>query len=619
MYSTKKFIFRVFLTVMLALGIVTVSDITTSVTVEAATRATPSLKESKTTLYAGYKDYSIKFNNLLKNAVVTYKSSNAKIASVSAKGVVKPVAEGSATITASVKQNKKTYSLKLSVTVNTPYIEFTQTSIYLNVGEAATFKAKAYGTDEKIQWTVSDIDVASITTKSGRVTALTSGYVTVYADAGDVSAKYDMCIGNNRIGTFSRELTIYDNYTIWISVPDIADDEGITWGTAAEGIVTCEWGGQFVDGKASLTIKPLAPGIDTVYVYSEKTSDMLVINVTVVDKPDRAKLTAEEVYSKCSPCTVEITVTDDTGDMALGSGFFIAEGMIVTNYHVIDGAEKIAVKNNEDKEYPITTIIGYNEDLDLAVLGTDMKNDILTISQDPVSGGQSIYTLGSPLGLSDTFSDGMVSNASRIIEGVDYIQIDAPISPGNSGGPLVNSYGEVIGINTMYYVNGQNLNFAINIKELQKLSTNKPISVDAYHEQHDKELEEWAKENIIYEDTTVSQNTDTCQTIPFTKFVFGSVTQSENGDCYRITVTEAGSFYGKLYSDTLQELKKTYFSIYSTTNYDTPIVSSEYYYEDDLYQYIEQDLAPGDYIIFISLPIGYTGPDINYMLYMTMK
>lgn len=75
----------------------------------------------------------------------------------------------------------------------------------------------------------------------------------------------------------------------------------------------------------------------------------------------------------------------------------------------------------------------------------------------------------------------MVSSVSRKIDDVDYIQVTAPMSPGNSGGPLLNKYGEVIGINTWQYTDGQNLNFSINIDEISNINTKNPLSMDEFY------------------------------------------------------------------------------------------------------------------------------------------
>ena len=192
-------------------------------------------------------------------------------------------------------------------------------------------------------------------------------------------------------------------------------------------------------------------------------------------------LTAEQIYEKCSKATVEIVAEVDGDKYNLGSGFFLDNGKVVTNLHVVAGAEKIQVTNYSGTTFDVQEILGYDKDIDLAVLKINSKNDYLIQNQEGVTAGESVYILGSPLGLTGSFADGMVSSPSRKIEGVDYIQVTAPMSPGNSGGPLINRYGEVMGINTWQFADGQNLNFSININEISGITDN-PISVSGFHD-----------------------------------------------------------------------------------------------------------------------------------------
>ena len=196
------------------------------------------------------------------------------------------------------------------------------------------------------------------------------------------------------------------------------------------------------------------------------------------------ELTATQIYEEVSKATVEITSYFDNGEMALGSGFFIDKGVIVTNYHVVGGANKIVVQASNGNKYVVNEILGYDKDIDIAVIKIDAEeNEVLTINDEGVTVGEKIYILGSPLGLTGTFADGIVSSASRVDNEVDYIQVTAPMSPGNSGGPLINRFGEVMGINTWQYTDGQNLNFSININELKNIDLNNAISItDFYHQ-----------------------------------------------------------------------------------------------------------------------------------------
>lgn len=183
---------------------------------------------------------------------------------------------------------------------------------------------------------------------------------------------------------------------------------------------------------------------------------------------ERRVLTAGELYDLAIRSVVEIHVFDEDGNyFAQGSGFFVDTcGTIGTNFHVIEGAYS-AVALLGDEEYEITTVMSYDRDNDLALVQCDIEESIpLSLNENEVHVGDTVYTLGSSLGLTGTFSDGIVSTASREIDGKDCIQVTAPISHGNSGGPLLNVYGEAIGVNSMTYTEGQNLNFAIKIEKL---------------------------------------------------------------------------------------------------------------------------------------------------------
>lgn len=166
---------------------------------------------------------------------------------------------------------------------------------------------------------------------------------------------------------------------------------------------------------------------------------------------------ATAIYNK----SVGSTVTIET-DNGLGSGFFVAPNIIATNYHVIEGAtEAICYVNNSTTKYKIEGYVAADQNVDLILLKVlSLNKPALQMSTETVSPGQQVYVLGSPKGLPATISDGIVSGM-RDFEGYKLIQMTAPISPGSSGGPVLNSKGQLIGISVMQLTEGQNLNFAI--------------------------------------------------------------------------------------------------------------------------------------------------------------
>jgi serine protease Do len=162
--------------------------------------------------------------------------------------------------------------------------------------------------------------------------------------------------------------------------------------------------------------------------------------------------------------------TPDFKQRSLGSGFIIdREGYIVTNNHVIEGADEIKVRLSNEKEYD-AEIVGRDPNTDLALIRIKGASDLVPLKlgdSDQLTVGSWVVAMGSPFGLEQTVTAGIVSAKGRVIGSGpydDFIQTDASINPGNSGGPLLNMNGEVVGINTAIVAQGQGIGFAIPIK-----------------------------------------------------------------------------------------------------------------------------------------------------------
>jgi len=165
----------------------------------------------------------------------------------------------------------------------------------------------------------------------------------------------------------------------------------------------------------------------------------------------------------------------DFKQQSLGSGFIIdRNGYIVTNNHVIEGADQVEVKlvNGEELE---ATIVGRDPKTDLALIKITGSDDLMPLEMgdsDAVRVGSWVVAIGSPFGLEQTVTAGIVSAKGRIIGSGpydDFIQTDASINPGNSGGPLINMQGEVVGINTAIIATGQGIGFAIPINMTKEI------------------------------------------------------------------------------------------------------------------------------------------------------
>jgi hypothetical protein len=229
--------------------------------------------------------------------------------------------------------------------------------------------------------------------------------------------------------------------------------------------------------------------------FSNVTSD---IEVTAIWH--RRELTSTEVAKLISPATVEVnTYRRNNAEWATGSGFFIDDsGTFITNYHVIENAYEIKVKLEDGTVYPVIDIVAFDKKLDIAILsiGRPTPNYLEFAETEPVK-GDVVYAIGSSLGLDGTFTSGLVSTVSREIEGQKYIQTSAAISHGNSGGPLVNTRGFVIGINTLTAEAGQNLNFAIPISNVKNLKENR-MTVRTWFDNY-VTLQWWIFEKVVTE------------------------------------------------------------------------------------------------------------------------
>ncbi|MFC5530784.1 trypsin-like peptidase domain-containing protein [Cohnella yongneupensis] len=199
--------------------------------------------------------------------------------------------------------------------------------------------------------------------------------------------------------------------------------------------------------------------------------------------PEKPTLTIEQVGEQANR-VVYIEAIDDKGKAyASGSGVIIgANGEVITNYHVIEGASKITVYLSETEYYTTENLVLKDKDRDLALLNIG-KTGLPAVSigdSSLLKLGETIVTIGSPLGFSNTLSTGVVSTTNRAIDGQHYIQITAPIDHGSSGGALFNMKGELVGVTTALIESTANINLAIPSSDiklfLQKPRVTEPIS-----------------------------------------------------------------------------------------------------------------------------------------------
>lgn len=185
----------------------------------------------------------------------------------------------------------------------------------------------------------------------------------------------------------------------------------------------------------------------------------------------RRELEFEEL-ARLASSVVMITVHDPKGEvLGTGSGIMVGkEGYILTNHHVASGGRYYSVRIEDDETiYKTDEVIKYNSVLDLSVIRIDRRLSPIPIYQGgkALVRGQKVVAIGSPLGLFNSVSDGIISGF-RVVDNVDMIQFTAPTSHGSSGGALLNMYGEVIGISTAGFDNAQNINLAVGYEAISQ-------------------------------------------------------------------------------------------------------------------------------------------------------
>lgn len=190
--------------------------------------------------------------------------------------------------------------------------------------------------------------------------------------------------------------------------------------------------------------------------------------------------TPRQIAASAHAALLMIRVLGADGDtLGLGTGFLVsADGKFVTSYHVIQDAARLSVKLLDGAEFRNVSLVAADPASDLALMQIPGVSGLpaMTMGSDAqMEMGDRVFVMGNPLGMGGTFTDGMVS-AKRPLQGVSMLQISAPISPGSSGGPVMNERGEVIGVATMMVMGGQNLNMAVPVRYLSPMLASRTAS-----------------------------------------------------------------------------------------------------------------------------------------------
>ncbi|MBR2934562.1 MAG: trypsin-like peptidase domain-containing protein [Oscillospiraceae bacterium] len=260
----------------------------------------------------------------------------------------------------------------------------------------------------------------------------------------------------------------------WDKAWELSDKLGITDGRYNASTNTFVRGDVFMISEAALKIKvkgseqTLAEKLIAAGAFTREQYDSISPAT-----PERI-LTAPEISKMCSPAVFLVEKYDLNGVYSsLGSGFFIsADGLAVTNHHVVADAHKVHLKMPDGTILTNVKVIGGDQTADVALLKVEGQTNLPFLSlgdSDSLVQGETVYAIGSPIGLENTMSQGIVSNPRRILGDEIRIQISVPIDHGSSGGALINQYGEVVGITSGGFESSANLNLAVPINFAKQL------------------------------------------------------------------------------------------------------------------------------------------------------
>ncbi|HMQ05069.1 MAG TPA: tetratricopeptide repeat protein [Pyrinomonadaceae bacterium] len=262
-----------------------------------------------------------------------------------------------------------------------------------------------------------------------------------------------------------------------------------------------------------------------------------------------------ELVKRIKPSSVAIETFDARGNtVSRGSGFFISPNRVVTNRHVIERSNRVEVHLMDGKKFPVKGILAVDGEGDLALLQVDLPPQLapaLPISRTVPLEGESIVVVGNPFGLEGSVSNGIVSAVREISGYGKIIQITAPISPGSSGSPVVNMFGQVVGVATLQAAEGQSLNFAVPAERVLQMRVTdlQTVSSHAAATQRDKRA---AAERAFSQGVVLLSRDDFARSLPY----FERAVEADSN--YAEAWYQAGYVYGVLgrHADALKASKQ---------------------------------------------------------------
>lgn len=205
---------------------------------------------------------------------------------------------------------------------------------------------------------------------------------------------------------------------------------------------------------------------------------------------------------------------------SLGSGFAVGKNCIITNAHVVDDPGRVTIKTYSGEEYR-AFVVGIDSNLDIAVLGVaGAEFPYLSVADNSkMNIGDDIYAVGAPKSMAYTLTKGVISAKEREIGNYKYIQIDAAINEGNSGGPLLNETGQVLGVNTLKMSDSEGIGLAIPMVRVCEYLKTLGIETDAQNNVENELTEQESEEETTASQQKTPDNNKKEKDSPYTKLI----------------------------------------------------------------------------------------------------
>ena len=276
----------------------------------------------------------------------------------------------------------------------------------------------------------------------------------------------------------------------------------------------------------------------------------------ITEKPPMNLL---EIEQKTKQTTFRIDGYDKSGaQISTGTGFFIEEnGRAITNYHLIKDAYSAAVFLTDGRKQDVSLVYGYDAASDIAVLGIDGGGvGALGLGDsDTIKNGQKIFCLQSPLEQSNTISEGILSNRSRELSGINFVQISVPVLQGNGGGPVLNEQCRVIGIVSGEVSAEHGLNLAVPINLIKQIAITPGQSLQQIYEDN---LIKPPEDMVFYPGNDAVPNLSVCLNITFDTM---SIDYTREGKVLYTYETRQGTVFGETATDIVSRYIKILCSI----------------------------------------------------------